>query len=579
MDLKKLIFSVSFLFMLLSVNGQTNNNKSQEEISFPTESVFIHYNSTLLFSGETLYYKFYCINNLSKKLSNISKVAYVELIGEDERSVFKHKIKLENGQGSGDFLLPTSVVSGNYKLIGYTLWMNNNDIDKFSQADLKIINPYIIVDENVIDRDSINTHDSKISKPIISKNYELKLHNKTFKTREKVQFDIIASKQKLSNVSISVCKVNEIKADSPLSSSTFFDSDLYKTLEKTIAKKTITQLPEMRGELLKGSLVSEKYDVSNKNIAFSMPSGGLLIIIKTNADGKFNFSVKTNYYDNVAYFQVLDDNSDDYSLKLDPLFNKDYSILDFDEFEIHENDTKKILKRSIQNQIDNAYLFTKSDSILMKKSNLPFDDDYDLIYNLDDYNRFSDMRETFIEIINQAQINTVSKDNFQFVVLNPIGSFDRSLPPLLVIDGIIIKDPNLLVNYNAKKIKYIEIIKDKYFLGSDVFNGVISFKTINKDFYKNIDNSMAKKLELYSFEDIKYYKSTSYQGNLLNEKMRIPDYRRQLYWNPRVKLSGNINNFTFYTSDNTGEFEIRVEGFTEQGEPISLSSTFTVIEE
>ena len=338
-------------------------------------------------------------------------------------------------------------------------------------------------------------------------------------------------------------------------------------------------MPEIRGELLKGVLESEIHDVSNKNIAFSIPDGGLLNIVKTNEKGEFNFSVKANYYDNIAYAQILDDNPNDYKLKINSLFEMDYSMLDYDEFEINTNDEQKILKRSILNQIDNAYLFTKSDSLIIKESNLPFDDDYDLIYDLDDYNRFSDMRETFIEIINQAQINTVSKDNFQFAVLNPLGTFDRSLPPLLVIDGIIIKDPNLLVNYNAKKIKYIKIVKDKYFLGTSVFNGVISFQTINNDFYKSINDSTARKLELYSFEDIKHYKNASYQGNLLNEKTRIPDYRRQLYWNPNIELSKKTNSFTFYTSDNTGKFEIRVEGFTEQGEPVTLSSIFTVVEE
>lgn len=49
---------------------------------------------------------------------------------------------MESGIGYGDFIIPVSVNSGNYKLIAYTQWMKNEGIDSFFASDISIINPF-----------------------------------------------------------------------------------------------------------------------------------------------------------------------------------------------------------------------------------------------------------------------------------------------------------------------------------------------------------------------------------------------------------------------------------------------------
>ena len=79
--------------------GQTllSNNQSVVYNNIHQENIFVHYNASLLFSGDYLYYKIYNINSQTKKLSQLSKIAYIELIGKDKKTVFKHKIKLNSG--------------------------------------------------------------------------------------------------------------------------------------------------------------------------------------------------------------------------------------------------------------------------------------------------------------------------------------------------------------------------------------------------------------------------------------------------------------------------------------------------
>jgi len=62
----------------------------------------------------------------------------------------------------------------------------------------------------------------------------------------------------------------------------------------------------------------------------------------------------------------------------------------------------------------------------------------------------------------------------------------------------------------------------------------------------------------------------------LSQNERIPDYRYQLLWLPQLTLAGNENLISFYTSDVSGTFEISLEGFTDQGIPVSLKDTFEV---
>ncbi len=84
--------------------------QSFSESTIPQENVFLHFNTSLLVSGESIYYKIYCLNGKTEKLSTLSKMAYVELIDSDYKSIFKHKIKLEDGVGFGDFFIQSNSI-------------------------------------------------------------------------------------------------------------------------------------------------------------------------------------------------------------------------------------------------------------------------------------------------------------------------------------------------------------------------------------------------------------------------------------------------------------------------------------
>ena len=140
----KFLFFLSYIIGALSLQAQYEL-KTDDDLNWynniAQEKIYVHHNSNVLLVGETLYYKLYCLNARTERLTKNSKIAYVELIGESG-TVFKHKLKLNNGTSFSGFFIPTTVATGMYKLIAYTNWMRNNGDNSFYETDIAIINPY-----------------------------------------------------------------------------------------------------------------------------------------------------------------------------------------------------------------------------------------------------------------------------------------------------------------------------------------------------------------------------------------------------------------------------------------------------
>jgi hypothetical protein len=72
----------------------------------------------------------------------------------------------------------------------------------------------------------------------------------------------------------------------------------------------------------------------------------------------------------------------------------------------------------------------------------------------------------------------------------------------------------------------------------------------------------------------KGYLQPDYSGK--KAASRIPDYRQQLLWLPDMGSKTGMNDSSFFTSDVSGTFEIRLEGFSEKGIPVSITDFIQV---
>ncbi len=580
------IFIVFFVGIIHVSQGQTylkNNSLLDGYKDISQEKVFIHYNTSLALVGERIYYKVYCLEAETNKFSNLSKIAYVELVGTNNQTVFKHKIRLESGLGNGDFFIPAEVSSGHYKIIGYTRWMLNNGQDSFFQGNITVINPYQTNQGNILvvpkDSGGVQSNEKEYLLPESkkSKYVSLETDSKIYGKRVPVSLRLksILGENGHANFSISVRKIDGLE-NYKRHTSDNFQSSFGKN--KVDGNNTV-YLPELRGELFKGKVLDKesRLPLQSKQVALSSIGDNFhFSVSNTNNEGVLYFNLDQGNPENEVIVQVLGEGRSNCILQMDREEYVDYDKLSFEKVEITSKSLDAILRRSIHSQIENAYSEVKADSTIVREQTSPFYTDLSKLYNLDDYTRFPTVKETIVEVVDNAWIEKNKNGESVFKVRDFGPYFDLVSLPLVIVDGTMIQNHNALVDYDARKIQSIGLYRDKFRIGPKVFQGALLVETINEDFGISTDGDyIIKKKLLRPLPQKKYYEQ-SYQAHLRTKYGRIPDFRSQLLWAPDLALTDEEITLEFYTSDVSGIYEISLEGFMASGQPISITETIEV---
>jgi hypothetical protein len=574
---KKLVFTI-FVFLGFFATAQIPKDNVTVDVNiFPKETVALSINSEVLLAGELLQYKAYILNTSNRK-SLLSKVVYVSLRNQKDSLVFNHKIKVEKGVANGDFFLPSNLQTGVYKLIGYTNFSRNNIQDAFAEKSIYIINTFkknelvnttkdtIFIDAST--ESAVENSGSDGSSEV----FETILNKETFGFREKVDLKLKSNSNTVNgNYRLSVRKVNPveisgevIKAKTAISSENFY-------------------LPELRGELISGVVLSKLGDVplANREVALTIPGKDFIYkIAKTNSEGRFFFSVAEGYDSEKSIVQLYGDEATRRDFKI-VMNEKDFHLSQGEPYFLKLDKQLKdwLEEGSIQLQVENAYFDVKKDSILKNKINSIFYDNLGTVFLLDDYTRFPTVRETFIEVITLAAIRGTG-DNAKFIVNNEydpnrIAKFN-DIDPLVLVDGIVIQNNEELINYNARDIESIRVVNEPYRCGPKIFSGIIAVETKNGNFVQNLSHDYLNEMELPPLIKQKKYYRPDYSNKEV--QARIPDYRIQLFWEPNVQFSGGSYSTTFYTSDVSGTYEISIEGFSEEGKYYLAKSYFQIMD-
>jgi len=561
------IVLIACLGLNLSYSQSVSTEEFLEEI--PKEQVYLHLNSSLLFSGEKLLYKFYAINAETQKLSELSKVGWVVLVNSDKEMVFKHKLNLFEGQSYSDFFIPSDLKSGAYKILGYTSWMLNAEENYFEQ-DIKILNPYqknnegLILEENPAPTSENNAREA-------AADVELKLNKTSFSTREEVVLNLKNTTEILGDFSISVRRIDSFNKPTLLKSTNF--NKLYRNKSWNFSDSFI--LPEVRGSLISGRVsVNDNSLLKSKNLIVSFPGEESQVdIVSIDDKGEFNFIINNELTVNELLLQITDYKQDDYSVELFPTAQPDFSSLNFEKPIIQSGFKDYILDKSINNQIENAYSAKKADRTVFPEDEGYFFGQELLKFNLDDYTRFPEVTQTFVEIIEFGRVRRNQDGTHSIMVRNQNINGEFTLPALLIVDGVVVQNHDKLVSFDAERIESIGILRSKYFFGPAIYQGVVVVETKEGDFPEVFRENYIKSKLVAKAQISKNYYSPNYKNEDLD---RIPDYRTQFWWNPNIDFGDTANRHSFYTSDIEGGFEINLQGFTKQGEPVSIIKTFSV---
>lgn len=542
------------------------------------ESIFVTTNAGIFLTGEILQYKLFCLNNQDNTASTYSKITYVELVDSNKKSLFTQKLFLENGAGNGDFFIPTTLETGNYKLVGYTSWMLNKSNPDYFNIDISIINPYQIntktQDNNILENDF--SKKIKPSTKTTDDNVSIQINKTKYSNREKVDVKIKLQGTKINkgNFSMSVRKIDEFSLKNKLSSKEFITSKKIRNIENSFNEGNII-IPELRGEIISGKISSKSgtNSIENKNISLSIPGENYAFeITKTNKNGEFLFNLEKSFPSTNVIVQIIESDKENYKIEINKIQSPNYSSLTFNELHLNPELKEIIEEKAIASQIENAYYNNKKDSIPSIKSTTKFYDPLSKEYILDNYTRFPTLKETVIEIVDGMYFKTTN-NNYTLHLYDYDVNSELQIPSLVLVDGLIIQDINELFEHKADLFYKINIIKGGYYFGSKLYNGLIAFTTKKYDYDSKLKGDFIIRPDILRPLEKKEYYQPNYTNNL---NSRIPDYRYQLLWIPEIKLENKEQTISFFTSDVTGEFEILLEGFSEDGTPIYTSEIIEV---
>jgi len=100
----------------------------------------------------------------------------------------------------------------------------------------------------------------------------------------------------------------------------------------------------------------------------------------------------------------------------------------------------------------------------------------DLTYNLDEYRQFLTIREVLLEYVSCVKYTKI--DGLpRLIVRGEQDVYNSSLPTMVLIDGMPVNDVDRLLNYDARRIHYINIYASQFKVGYGVYNGILSFVT------------------------------------------------------------------------------------------------------
>ncbi len=199
----------------------------------------------------------------------------------------------------------------------------------------------------------------------------------------------------------------------------------------------------------------------------------------------------------------------------------------------------------------------------------------DVELKMADYIKLPVMQEVFFELMPGVSLKA-KKATYEVTILDPVDKRFLEKPPVLMVDGVVINDASIIANLDPEIVEEIDAYKQKYFVGDYLFYGLVNVITKAGNYSSVILPNYAMRIPYRVIDPLNYFRSPDYSLPEM-KKSRIPDFRNTLYWNPSVKTDKEGKaGIEFWSSDNTADYLINIQGITPAGTPFSINRTFKV---
>ena len=336
-------------------------------------------------------------------------------------------------------------------------------------------------------------------------------------------------------------------------------------------------LPEFDGHFIFGKVFNTVTGAPAKDMdAFlaAPDSPARLYFARSNKAGEVRFEVKEFYGPKEITIQTNLRTDSTYRFEISNPFSKQPLNSGLSSFQFDKTVENTLLTRSINMQTNNAFLpkWYKENKYVFPDS-LAFFGKPDEKYVLDDFTRFPTMEEVMREYVRGVMVRRRQKE-FHFIMMDKL--FPQTFftaDPLILLDGIPIFNTDKIMAFDPLKVKKIELMSARYFLGHGEFTGIVSLSTYRGDL-AGFELDPRILVMPYEGPQVKREFYAPKYDIPVNLQSRIPDFRNLLYWAPDVTTdTQGKSQLSFYTSDQTGHYRVIVQGITKTG--LAGSKTFS----
>ncbi|MEO6818858.1 MAG: hypothetical protein ABI204_03960 [Ginsengibacter sp.] len=597
------IFFLNYTYCFAQQVQIDNTSKSGNVTYLLPERIMVHSDKQFYLSGEIMWFKIYVIQRDSYRLESLSSTAYTELIDQDGKPLLQAKIALNKGTGSGSFAIPSNAKSGSYHLRIYTNWMKNTPSSIFNE-NITVINTQQIFDTSSFQLAASDTgieagnNNYTSNQPGISENkipvsYDLMVNTdqKIYKRRSPVELSIskkLADSALNVNLSVAIYQLNDINKPGGFVNNNQVSENNIKEMGHNTNPYSF--IPEMEGYIVRIKVKNSQSGKIAEGVPVLLSLAGKLTDVQygesdekgiayfdlQNVYGPQQLFIKTTTaFENVVDLELLkpflaiSENAVQRPIKI----RNDLLVT------VEEMHNNLVINQAFITDSIGKYYPTNPDS-------LSFYGIPSSTYLLDNYKRFTTMEEVLREYVTEVNVR-IRKNKYYILILNKqkfrlrkyVNLIDNMMDensPLVLLDGIPVTDLNKLMKYDPLKVRKIEAVAERYLIGKEIYDGILSFTTFKGEFDDLQLNNKEILVDDEGWQRQRKFPMPDYKNAVIKNN-RIPDFRELLYWAPEVKTSKtNSDKISFYTGDLTGKFIAEIKGVTEDGRIVNQMITFEV---
>lgn len=552
--MKKLLIIV--LLLPLLIRGQVPVDETNAGFTGQiSEKVVCFTDRNLYLSGDEIWFSAFVFINGSTELLPPGDVLYAELFDRGKKVVSSAKFRIDASQCQGRFSIPPETTSGAYFIRFYTKYQRNFHPSSFEVIPLNIVNTGLTLPYS---------KGQKASGPdgLSSGEITVITEKSVYRTREQVSLEILPPEGFEGWLTISVARKGTITGD---------DSDQQPV--QTSGMDSVFFVPDIRGVSLSGFVNDKKDPLASAGLPVYLSAFGdnnFLHITRTKSNGAFLFSLNGLYGLTDVFVTIDPEQEVNKQLLINTGFSNRFGDLPTHGFRIDSTYQDLLSAMVVDLETRKAYEHTREIVVRPPLRNLPVT--YDFSVRLDDYIELASLAEVIYEIVPPVSVR--SRKGRKYLAVANYQTRQVASAGLVLLDNVPVFNVNELLKIPPVNIERIDVINRPYYMGDQLLESIVSFKTKTGDFggYKFPGQSVF--LEYQSYEEKMEFSAPDY-ADPEAAASRVPDFRTTLFWEPAMESAAG-SPVQFYSSDARGEYDVRVRGISGEGRIVAGTATITI---